>query len=233
MSPASLYSSESFPVAGRTMASVNLTATLADVRVAGGCDPDRPMMEHFVAKGFLKQYGANVTAFMPWLMGLSCDDQLVGVAGLRPAAQGSLFIEQYLDRLIEDDISLHTGSPVERRRIVEIGNLAGDIPGVTRSLFPLLTELLYMRDYHWGVCNATHTVKNALSRLGIPFVSIARALPERLGAARFAWGSYYSTETSVIVMSTSAAHDALLEKPALAAACALALKDQYGCLPVA
>lgn len=217
---------------GRLMG-VNLTNGIPEVVIAGSDAVERIAMEAFVAAEFLEQYRANVKNFMPWLMGLSCNEKLVGVAGLRPAADDPLFIEQYLDRSIEAEVELHTGLPVERRRIVEIGNLAGHIPGVTRSLFPLLTELIYMRGYEWGVCNTTHTVQNALLRLGIPIVPMAKAMPERLGTDRFAWGSYYSTETTIIAISSLAAHEVLLGKPVLAAACSLALTDQYQLLPAA
>ena len=216
-----------------TMAGISLTASLPEVVIAGARDVERSAMQQFVAAEFLDKYGARVQQFMPWLLGLSCHDELVGVAGLRPAADGPLFIEQYLDRSIEAEVALHTGLPVARHRILEIGNLAGHYPGVTRSLFPLLTELIYMRGYAWGVCNTTHTVQNALFRLGIPFVPMVRAVPERLGNARFAWGTYYSTETTVIAISSRAAHDALMDKPALAAACSLALATHYRQLPAA
>lgn len=219
--------------AGRGVPGISLTGSMPEVAIAGTGGIERRVMEQFVAGEFLQQYGANVKTFMPWLLGLSCTDQLVGVAGLRPAGDGSLFIEQYLDRPIEEEVALHTGLPVKRHRILEIGNLAGHYPGVTRALFPLLTELIYMRGYEWGVCNTTPTVQNALLRLGIPIVPMVRALPERLGAARFMWGSYYTHETTVIAISSAAAHDVLMGKPALAAACSLALAGQYDHLPKA
>jgi hypothetical protein len=212
---------------------VNLAGGVPGVVLADGDDSHRPEMESFVAREFLQQYSATVKKFMPWLLGLSCDNELIGVAGLRPAAQGQLFIEQYLDRRIEEEVALYTGLPVERDSIIEIGNLAGHYPGVTRALFPLLTELLFKRGYQWGVCNTTPTVQNALMRLGIPIVPMVRALPERLGVERFAWGSYYTKETTVIAISPVAAHDALMSKPDLMAMCSIALSDQSDLLPFA
>lgn len=216
----------------RTMG-MSLTGGLPEVVIANSSAVERPTMEAFVAAEFLQQYSANVKNFMPWLLGLSCNEQLVGVAGMRPAKDGSLFIEQYLDRAIEDEVGLHTGLPVARKKIIEIGNLAGHYPGITRALFPLLTELLYKRGYQWCVCNTTPTVQNALFRLGIPIVPMVKAMPDRLGAARFAWGSYYSTETTVIAISPAAAHAALMDKPELLATCSLALAEQSSLLPFA
>lgn len=215
------------------MMGISLTGGLPEVVIANASALERPTMEAFVAAEFLQQYSANVKNFMPWLLGLSCNEKLVGVAGMRPAKDGPLFIEQYLDRSIEDEVKLHTGLPVARQKIIEIGNLAGHYPGITRALFPLLTELLYKRGYQWCVCNTTPTVQNALFRLGIPIVPMVRAMPDRLGVARFAWGSYYSTETTVIAISPSAAHDVLMDKPELLATCSLALAEQSSLLPLA
>lgn len=203
------------------------------VVLADAADSHRSTMEFFVAAEFLQQYKASVKKFMPWLLGLSCDEELIGVAGLRPAVCSSLFIEQYLDRRIEEEVALHTGFPVRRDRIIEIGNLAGHYPGVTRALFPILTELLLKRGYEWCVCNTTPTVQNALLRLGIPIIPMVRALPERLGDERYTWGSYYASETTVIAISPLAAHDALMSKPDFMAMCSIVLEDQAALLPAA
>ncbi len=206
---------------------------LPAVVIAGALGAERSAMEHFVASEFLQHYGANVTVFMPWLLGLSQGAELMGVAGLRPAGSEALFVEHYLDSPIELEIAQHSGVPTLREKVLEIGNLAGQVPGVTRALFPLLTELIYKRGYVWSVCNTTSAVRNTLSRLDIPFLPLVRALPERLGASRFAWGSYYAQETVVIAISLAAAHEALLCQPALAAVCERALADIYEDLPKA
>jgi hypothetical protein len=135
------------------------------VAMTGEGDAERVVMEHFVASEFLQRYGACVKTFMPWLLGLYHRAELVGVAGLRPAGDKKLFIEQYLDRAIETEIAQHVGVPVARATVLEIGNLAGQIPGVTRTLFPLLTELIYRHGYAWSVCNTTPAVRNALRRV--------------------------------------------------------------------
>ena len=212
---------------------VSLTAAVPDVLIAGEGQRGRVALHDFITSEFLQHYGAHVKTFMPWLLGLSTDNALVGVAGLRPAAEEPLFIEQYLDRRIEAEIAHHVGFPVHRQRIVEIGNLAGHYPGVTRSLFPLLTELVYTRGYEWTVCNTTPTVQNALKKLGIAFIPMVHAMPERLGAARFTWGRYYRQETTVIAIPILAAHDALQQQPALAAACSMALTGKITCFPSA
>ena len=208
---------------------------VSGIVIAGhGTDGRRSSLEDFVAREFSQRYDAKLDTFMPWLLGLSCDRQLAGVAGLRPAAGCTLFIEQYLDAPIEIALQTCTDQPVERNAIIEIGNLAGRHIGVNRALFPILTELTYMRGYDWVVCNATRAVQNSLRRLGIPMVPVQRAEPERLGDARFAWGRYYATESTVIAISTANAHEALLSKQqALAEACAKALILQYQHLPAA
>ena len=86
--------------------------------IAGhGTDGKRLSLEGFVAREFFQRYGAKLNNFMPWLLGLSCDGQLAGVAGLRPAADCSLFIEQYLDVPVETALEACTGQLVERNTI--------------------------------------------------------------------------------------------------------------------
>lgn len=233
MNQAAIVHSGFTPAPGGNRMAVSLTGALPEVALCGVGQAGRAGLEAFVAQEFLQHFGANVKTFMPWLLGLSMSDELVGVAGLRPAGDGPVFIEQYLDRPIEQEVALHAGCPVRRNRILEIGNLAGHYPGVTRSLFPLLTELIYMRGYEWGVCNTTPAVQNALRKLGIAFIPMLQAMPERLGAARFAWGSYYQHETTVIAIPSRAAHRVLLTRPALAAACSLALAELISGLPQA
>ena len=63
------------------MKGVSLTASIPEVVIAGEQAVERPVMERFVAAEFLAQYSANVKTFMPWLLGLSCGEQLGGGAG--------------------------------------------------------------------------------------------------------------------------------------------------------
>ncbi|MBK8102296.1 MAG: thermostable hemolysin [Cellvibrionales bacterium] len=72
-----------------------------------------------------------------------------------------------------------------------MSNLAGQIPGVTRTLFPAAEGADLSTRLCVGVCNTTPAVRNALRRVGIPFQVIARATPEAFGCGAFAWGSYY------------------------------------------
>jgi hypothetical protein len=210
MNAASLQFDERSNMASRDVSL--LTVQLADEENAA-----RAEMESFVARAFLRCYSANVTSFMPWLLGVKRGEALWGVAGLRPAvAEGlsrPLFVEQYLDYPIEQVVAQYAACTVARSSIAEVGNLAGHRSGITRALFPLLTELLYENGYQWVVCNATSTVQNALARLGFTVIPLARAEPQRLGSARFSWGRYYDAETTVIAISVQDSHAALQSNP--------------------
>lgn len=220
-------------VAGTRYPAIKLELLSTRVILADDTTPARAAMESFVAREFLQHYSARVELFMPYLLGLCHSELLVGVAGLRPAASQTLFIEHYLDNSVQDTIRHYTGLPTQRDGIIEIGNLAGHYPGVTRALFPLLTELVLGAGYQWVVCNATHSVQNALTRLAIPFLPMLKARAERLGPARFAWGSYYNSESHVIAISPAMAHEALQQQPGLASACTRALAQQSVLLPSA
>src|SRR3954453_22336565 len=67
---------------------------------------DRASLERFIAKSYAKTYGAHVTHYADQLVGLR-DASGAWTAGLgyTLAAQERLFVEQYLDQRIEDEIA--------------------------------------------------------------------------------------------------------------------------------
>jgi hypothetical protein len=83
--------------------------------------------------------------------------------GMRPAASApELFLEQYLDRPVEQEIAARANCPVGRDGIVEICNLAADQRGASRHLFVLLTAVLAAASYRWIVFTATPQVEKLI-----------------------------------------------------------------------
>ena len=79
---------------------------------------DRAEIEQFISNIFHQAYGAKIKRFKPCLMSLrDRDNKLVAACGFRSAALGPLFLETYLDQLIEAAISERTGFPVKRGEI--------------------------------------------------------------------------------------------------------------------
>jgi len=169
--------------------------------------------ERFIAAGFLKAYGAQLTEFMPELMGLYHDDALVAACGLRPAARGALFLEQYLDHSVDIALKQATGINAERETIIEVGNLAVSRAGYARHFVAWLTRHLHDSGLHWALFSAVPALRNNFLRLGIPMITLAPADPNRLtGDVRASWGTYYDQHPQVTAVHVATAFATLTGK---------------------
>jgi Thermostable hemolysin len=169
------------------------------VRAAGPDSPIRSDLEEFVRRRFERTHGAHVRSFMPTL--LSIEDrwsQRVGVIGLRCAAEGPLYLEQYLDLPIERAIAARMATPPpDRRDIVEIGNLACPTGRAGLLAISVLPAYLVARGYAWIAFTATRTVRRLLQELNAPNFELAEARESRVATAPDHWGSYYAQEPRV------------------------------------
>ena len=171
---------------------MNLTITTAD-------DGRREALEQYVHQLFAKQYGADVRHFLPWLLGVQGQDGVLqGVLGINAAADGPLFLEQYLEESIESAVAAATGSSVAREGVVEVGNLAAHSSGGARLLIVMLTAFLRGAEYQWVTFTALPSLINSFQRLGIPLYPLVDADPERLQGGDSSWGSYYSAQPKVV-----------------------------------
>jgi len=187
---------------------VATTSEARSARSPGGCAtlfeaaPDRrAQIESFVAQRFFEVYGARIHSFLPRLFGArDRRGAIAAVFGLRGAEQGPLFLEQYLDAPVEVMVAETFGRQVPRRRIAEVGNLAGVSPGALRHLIPTLTQRLYEEGYRFVAFTGSARLCNGFSRLGLPLRIVAEAPPDRLPEAeRALWGSYYEHRPSVML----------------------------------
>lgn len=154
--------------------------------------PDRPAVERFIHVLFRRSYGADIQSFYPQLLAFSARAQLRAAVGYRCGHGQPLFAEQYLDAPAEQAIRAVCGEPVERQRIVEVGNLALASPGQARWLIAAVTLYLHAAGYRWVLFTAVRPLINAFQRLGLNPLPLAPADPARLGDAARSWGSYYA-----------------------------------------
>ncbi|MDQ6964526.1 MAG: thermostable hemolysin [Mariprofundales bacterium] len=161
--------------------------------------------ENFIHQRFAESYHANVSHFMPYLLRIREDGSGTwqAVAGLRPATTAHntspLFVEHYLDQPVEECITTKIKSSVERREIVEIGNLAEATTGGSRLAIIALTGFLTGYGFNWVVFTAIPLLVNAFPRLGMSPVPLAQATLDRLSAdAQQEWGSYYDQHPTVM-----------------------------------
>lgn len=160
--------------------------------------PHRARAEAFISDIFQRHYDAELTSFAPNLMLLEKEDRIAAVAGWRCAGTEQLFLENYLDVPIETAVSRLAGKPVDRQRIVEVGNLAAEARGGSVEVILTLAAHLDRLGFEWVVFTATSELIGIFRRLGLPPLALAHADPERLGDGAHAWGSYYATHPVVV-----------------------------------
>ena len=160
--------------------------------------PRRGEAERFIRTVFEKRYAARVTVFATTLLMLEQQGRPIAAAGWRGANTEPLFLERYLDAPIESILATLTGQPLERQRIVEVGNLASEKPGGSLHVILNLARGLDQAGYEWVVFTATQELIAIFAKLGLPLLALAKADPARLGRDAGDWGSYYETGPVVV-----------------------------------
>jgi len=179
-------------------------------------EDERHSAEKLIAAQFMKAYRARITEFMPDLMGLYDGNNLAAACGLRIAADGPMFLEQYLETPAEAVLEDTTALTPDRRRMVEVGNLSISRPGYARHLVYWLTMHLRSIGMQWAIFSAVPALRNNFRRLGVPLVTLGPASPEKLRAdVKASWGSYYDQKPLVTAVSVDASFHALGGHPCL------------------
>lgn len=166
---------------------------------------DREPLEWFVRECFANVHQADIRHFMPTLLALrDPHGAFCAAAGVRTADSGALFLEQYLQQPVERVVSRLAGSPVERRQIVEVGNLAARSGGSARLIIVVMTWLLAHRKLDWVVFTGAASLINSFQRLGLNPLLLGDADPQRLGDEQHSWGRYYAGRPQVFAGSIRA-----------------------------
>jgi len=163
-------------------------------------DPGRARAEAFIRTRFQDAYDAKVRVFMPWLLGITGQDNTItSVIGFRPATAEKLFLENYLDHSAEQSISNATGNPVNRSQIIEVGNLASNNPESVRTLMIALVTLLErIPEARWMMCTVGERLIRLLQRTRFFPLLINQADQARLSPQDGDWGSYYRSVRQVV-----------------------------------
>jgi thermostable hemolysin len=135
---------------------------------------------------------------MPTLLALEGrGERVCGVVGFRTASAEPLFLEHYLARPIEAELSERTGQLIDRERIVEVGNLASLSCRAAFHLVAILPRVLIERGNQWIVFTATSAVRGILEKFSAPMIELASASRECIGEPGD-WGQYYENDPRVM-----------------------------------
>ncbi|HET9694542.1 MAG TPA: thermostable hemolysin [Steroidobacteraceae bacterium] len=165
-------------------------------------DAARVELERYVRAAFQARHGAVVRSFMPTLLAFrDRSGVLRGVAGVRGAHEERLYLEQYLDRPVEQALAVALASQgigrVARHEIAEVGNLAGASCRAAVRMVAHVPAWLMSQRYAWIVFTATSALRQILAGFGAPLVELARADGGSVAAASDEWGRYYETDPRV------------------------------------
>jgi hypothetical protein len=186
--------------------------------------PQRPALETYIGQQFASTYDAKITEFLPILSSMECHGNISAVAGIRPARETDLFIEQYLDAPIEVILSQLNQTSIDRSSIVEIGNLSATHRGATLLFFVVQIAMLHEAGIKWDVFAATNQVETIMSKLNFVSLELGPADPARLGDDAKNWGSYYDTQPTILATDITATMENLRQSP-LTAAVLMLFKD--------
>ncbi|HEX9208595.1 MAG TPA: thermostable hemolysin [Steroidobacteraceae bacterium] len=167
-----------------------------------GTGDGRGELEEYVRAAFQAKHGARVRSFMPTLLAFRDRlGSLRGVVGVRGAQQERLYLEQYLDRPVEQalDEALQSRGvgTVRRDQIAEVGNLAGASCRSAVRMVAHIPAYLMSQQYQWIVFTATGALRQILAGFGAPLVELARADGSNVAASSDEWGRYYETDPRV------------------------------------
>ena len=155
-------------------------------------------LERYIHRKFKERYHADIDHFLPKILSLTSDGRYSAAVGIKSADWGDLFLEQYLDKPIEDELSTLSNQAVPRRHIIEIGNLVSSHRGSSQFIFLFLAEILHRLKRDWVVFTATREVEKALKKMSFSPFSLGEALPDRLQGSLGKWGQYYLSRPQVM-----------------------------------
>ncbi len=165
--------------------------------------PGRQEVEHYILEKYRQVHNAHVSEYLPLLVCIDKCDTPIGAFGLRPGHCRPMFLEQYLNSQIEQQVAVIARQPVDRCSLIEIGNLVVTRNGYGPLLMVVLALSLAQAGYDWMVFTATEQVERLMKRLGFKPHCLAAANPERLTGDLSLWGRYYDSSPKVMAGSLS------------------------------
>ena len=176
---------------------------LANFSVVTPSDHLRARVEHEIRTTYLERFRARLARLPRTLIAsVSTSGIIECAAGVR-FPEHDFFSECYLDLPVEIALQHRFGLPVQRRRIIEVCNLAGRKPGRSQSFIASFIEFAESDEFDWVIFTATKSLRALLERSGVRMTQLARA--ERFRVQNPSdWGSYYEHDPRVMAVHRDA-----------------------------
>ncbi|MBU0655655.1 MAG: thermostable hemolysin [Gammaproteobacteria bacterium] len=172
------------------------------IDISGSIGPDRDKAEAFIKSVFNDAYHAEISVSYPYLISVSNHEgEILAAAGFRYAHKEPVFLEQYTQAPIEQELSRLYGEDIARRDIAEIGSLASVGGGASVFLFAALASYLDFKQVQYTVVTGTRDLHRHLKMLGLQPQKICDAGQQQLQGSADNWGSYYTTSPCVLAGS--------------------------------
>lgn len=214
MSSAALARQESTFVSNRILAHLPAISGV-NINLDDRASKQRSLVESYIHDKFHERYAADVQYFLPYLLNLTCNDNLCATVGIRTAESESLYLEKYLRHPVEQEIGMRFKTAIKRESIVEIGNLVSTWRGSSQLLFIFLTDLLFRLDREWVVFTATREVEYLLKKMNFSPIHLADASKKMLDDDKEKWGRYYDDNPKVMFGHTPSAMSVLKQSTIL------------------
>jgi len=202
-------------VSGGLLASKKRHAEKSEFSLHSGCSPHRSQLETYITERYKQTHNASISSFMPILLNMTKEGKSQAALGLRPGHYRPMFLEQYLDSPIEQQISKLTKQPIDRCALIEIGNLVVSQRRAGLELFVILGKLVAEAGYEWLIFTVTGEVERLMRSLGFDPQYLVSADPARVKGGAENWGRYYDNNPRVMVHSSKKAVSIMGNSPAL------------------
>ncbi|MEN9774202.1 MAG: hypothetical protein RL322_1272 [Pseudomonadota bacterium] len=173
-------------------------------------DPDRPDVEAFISRSYLRAFEAKLSSFAPVLVALrDAQSTVIAAAGYRNAAESQLFLERYLAAPVEHLLPVSPEDHAARAEIVEVGHLCAARAGAGRSLSEWLALYLEATGFRWLLATLTDELTQLYKRMGMKAIALQDVSADAMGAEVSDWGHYYTHHPRVHAVPLRQAREAI------------------------
>ncbi len=169
--------------------------------------------QDLIATRYAQQFGVRLVPHYPRFLALQCPGGDIGgdilsAVGIRSAADGPLFLEQYLDQPVQDVLVQRGLGRHGRSRIVELGSLASTSNCASLYLIAAMAAYMQQKGHAVATVTGTRRLRRIFSLFDFNLTSLCAARRERLIDPRQDWGSYYEDDPQVLAAPVRHCFDA-------------------------